>query len=190
MIAGAVLTGGRSRRFGKDKCQEIFHGKRLVEIAFEKLKHVVGEVYVIGKDYGLGKFTPDVYPFKGPLNAIYSFFAFNPSAEGVLVLPCDTPLVPVELLKFIVEKSNHADIVVPKHENFYEPLIGYYSRRTFEIAARLISDNNLSMMNLINNQNLKVLPICGDILRTFGDPDVYFTNINYPEDLTRVLEIK
>ncbi len=190
MIAGAVLTGGRSRRFGRDKCQEVFHGKRLVEIAFEKLKQVVDDVYVIGKDYGLGKFIPDVYPFKGPLNAIYSFFAFNPSADGVIVLPCDTPLVPIELLKFIKEKSNQADIVIPRYENFYEPLIGYYSRRTFKIAAKLIGNDKLSMMNLINDQNLKVFPVGEDILRTFGDPEIYFTNINYPEDLTRALEIE
>lgn len=190
MIAGAVLTGGRSRRFGKDKCQETFHGRRLVEIAYHKLEQVVDEVFVIGKDYGLGKFIPDVYPLKGPLNAIYSFFAFNPSADGVIILPCDTPLIPIDLLAFIKKTSDKADLVIPKHNKFFEPLIGYYSRRTFKIAAELLSRDKLSMMNLINNQNMTVFFIGEDILRTFGDPEIYFTNINYPEDLAKALEIE
>ncbi len=189
MIAGAVLTGGRSRRFGRDKCLEKFQGKRLVEIAFQKLVQVVNDVFVIGKDYGLGEFIPDVYPLKGPLNAIYSFFAFKPTADGVIILPCDTPLVPVDLLEFIKNMSHKADIVIPRHDRFFEPLIGYYNRKTFNIAAKLLSSDKLSMMDLINFEGLKVYVIEEEVLKNFGDPKNYFTNINYPEDLTRALEL-
>ena len=186
MICGAVLTGGRSSRFGRDKCRETFRGKRLVEIAFEKLASVVDEVYVVGKDYGIGKHVEDVFEYLGPLNALYSFFTKVSEAGGVMVLPCDMPLVPVELLEFVRDVSGDYDIVVPQYKGFFEPLVGYYRRTTLPMIKSLIDHQNLAMKNLILSPDFRVRIINESELKKFGNPSRFFLNINYPEDMERI----
>ncbi len=185
MIAGAVFTGGRSRRFGRDKCIETLNGRSLVEIAYLKLTEVVSEIYLVGKNYGLGKFIPDQEPYRGPLFALYGLLKNLKGHEGTIILPCDMPLVPVELLKYITGLSHNYDIVVPEYQGIWQPLVAYYSVRITPTVEELINDGHLSIKRLLQ-KDLKIR-ILNEELREFGDPSEYFININRPEDLKRLL---
>ena len=75
-FAGAVLCGGQSRRFGRDKATYAFNGTPLAKISLLALREAgASEVFSIGGDAdALGdmgfRAVPDDHPGKGPLGGI------------------------------------------------------------------------------------------------------------------------
>ena len=75
-FSGAVLCGGRSRRFGRDKATYVFNGTPLAKISLLALREAgASEVFSIGGDAdALGDMgfsaVPDDYPGEGPLGGI------------------------------------------------------------------------------------------------------------------------
>ena len=75
-FSGAVLCGGRSRRFGRDKATYLHNGTPLARISLRALREAgASEVFSIGgdadalSDMGFSA-VPDDYPGEGPLGGI------------------------------------------------------------------------------------------------------------------------
>ena len=47
-MAGIVLTGGRSRRMGRDKCAIVLDGRTLLQRVVDALDGAVDELLVVG----------------------------------------------------------------------------------------------------------------------------------------------
>lgn len=94
-VLGAVLAGGRSRRFGSDKALAEWRGRPLVDHVAAALVPHVERVVICGRD------LPDrPGPGLGPLGGINAALA-HAAVHGfdrVLVAPCDTPLLDERLL--------------------------------------------------------------------------------------------
>ena len=75
-FSGAVLCGGRSRRFGRDKATYVFNGTPLAKISLLALREAgASEVFSIGGDADaladMGfRVVPDEHPGEGPLGGI------------------------------------------------------------------------------------------------------------------------
>jgi len=96
-LLGAVLAGGRSRRFGRDKAAEEIGGVAMVERAVRALGAATDAVAVIGgrvRPAGAAR-VDDLRPGAGPLAGIEAALAAarDRDLDGVLVLACDIPLV-------------------------------------------------------------------------------------------------
>src|SRR5690242_14839672 len=99
-VLGAVLTGGRSSRFGSDKAAALIDGRPMLDWVIDVLVPQVDDVLVCGRetpgrisvpDYP----TPDLGPLGG-LNAALRYAAAN-GFDAVLSVPCDTPRLPNDL---------------------------------------------------------------------------------------------
>jgi molybdopterin-guanine dinucleotide biosynthesis protein A len=101
MILGAVIAGGRSRRFGSDKAVALLEGRSLIDHAIAALLPVTDEVIVCGRDWpGLPTLPDRPAPDLGPLGGINAALA-DAQARGfsaVLTIGCDMPGVPAQLL--------------------------------------------------------------------------------------------
>ncbi len=100
-ILAAVLAGGQSRRFGRDKAQEPVLGHPSLERVVAAARAQVHALVVLG---GEGPLPPgasarlgDPDPGGGPLQALAGAFDFAPG-HAVLLLPCDAPFLPPALL--------------------------------------------------------------------------------------------
>jgi len=91
-VLGAVLAGGRSSRFGRDKATAAFEGVTMLERVRATLARVTGEVVVIG---GEGSEVAEPEPGAGPLQAVIAALreARRRGAEAVVVLACDLPVI-------------------------------------------------------------------------------------------------
>ena len=75
-FSGAVLCGGQSRRFGRDKATYVFNGTPLAKISLLALREAgASEVFSIGGDVealaDMGfRAVPDEHPGEGPLGGI------------------------------------------------------------------------------------------------------------------------
>jgi molybdopterin-guanine dinucleotide biosynthesis protein A len=100
-IAGVVLAGGASSRFGRDKAEEIYAGRKLIDWSIAALTPFCGAVFVSGHAHAARESVPDrpragLGPLGGLAGALTA--ARDAGYERLLSLPCDTPHLPVGLL--------------------------------------------------------------------------------------------
>jgi molybdenum cofactor guanylyltransferase len=110
-VAGLVLAGGSSRRMGGvDKAWQPWQGQPLVLHTAQRLRAQLapGAPLLISANQQLGRYAQtgwqalaDVSPWQGqgPLAGIFSGLqALAPRADWLLVMPCDVPNFPANLL--------------------------------------------------------------------------------------------
>jgi molybdopterin-guanine dinucleotide biosynthesis protein A len=102
-MSGAVLTGGTSSRMGRDK------GLLLGDVAVGALRAAgIDDVVRIG---GVAGDVLDDHPGEGPLGGILTALRRASSADVVVVLACDLPLIDGPTVRAIVEALGPADAV-------------------------------------------------------------------------------
>jgi len=195
-VAGLVLAGGQSRRFGSDKRFYRIDKKTLLWIACEKMAEVCNMNYLaVDRNFEDDRVNIDDFyilrdseDWKGPLMGIYSAILRKPD-QGYLVIPVDMPNLNIQLLKYIKSKAKLYDLIVI-YDKEYVPLPGYYSSSLLPLIRSSISNGDYSLKSLIRiaarNDDFKVLKLYMDDIREFGDPKKILLNINKKEDITKI----
>jgi molybdenum cofactor guanylyltransferase len=107
-FTGAVLTGGLSRRMGRDKAFVGIDGEPMVRRVVRALRRAgAEEVVAVGGDEtallaeDLDRFLPDTHPGEGPLGGV--LVALDAAATPmVVVVACDMPDLSVEAVHALV----------------------------------------------------------------------------------------
>lgn len=110
-IAGVVLAGGASSRFGRDKAEEIYAGRKLIDWSIAALAPFCGAVFVSGHAHPARESVPDrpragLGPLGGLAGALTA--ARDAGYERLLSLPCDTPQLPEGLLDRLCQSGGAA----------------------------------------------------------------------------------
>ncbi len=187
-MTGAVLAGGKSVRFGKNKALEEFQGKRFVERAIESLRPFCDPVIVVVNDLApyaeLGvTLVRDVVPHQGPLGGIYTALLFSPS-EWVMVKATDMPFLVPGMASLMIGAREGFDAVVPKREGYFEPLLALYSRRCLPAIARQLEGERRQIVEFY--RKIKVRSIPQEEWQGIDPGGVSFKNVNTPEDLAEI----
>lgn len=100
-IAGVVLAGGASSRFGRDKAEAVYRGRKLIDWSIAALTPFCGAIYVSGHAHATCASVVDrPRPGLGPLGGLAGALtaARDAGYAHLLSLPCDTPQLPEGLL--------------------------------------------------------------------------------------------
>lgn len=133
-VAGLVLAGGKSTRFGSDKASAVVAGKALLEWVVAGLEPVCDSLtIVVAAGQVLPPFTtrlpvtiaPDLYAEKGPLAGLVSGFG-ETSAPLCFAVSCDAPLVRPELVTALAALADDYDVVCPLVGGILQPLAAVY----------------------------------------------------------------
>lgn len=164
-ILGAVLAGGRSRRFGSDKAMALLNGRTLLDHAMAALAPHVAAIVMCGRDGGLAdRPHADLGPLGG-LNAALHHAAAQGFA-GVLTTGCDMPVYPAELPAALIG----AGAAVLEGQQ----LLGWWPTGLApELDAHLAEENDRSIRGWLARVDARVVQMPGLVL----------PNINRPEDL-------
>jgi molybdopterin-guanine dinucleotide biosynthesis protein A len=102
-VLGAVLAGGRSSRFGRDKAAATWNGRSLADHARAVIGQHVDAVVMIGP-HGIADLPG---PGLGPLGGIAAALdhAATQGYGSVLTIGCDMPRVPAELLQALLRRA-------------------------------------------------------------------------------------
>jgi molybdopterin-guanine dinucleotide biosynthesis protein A len=133
-VTGAILTGGKSRRLGRDKVLLPHEGKPLALHMHDLLRELFPRVILIGharpelKIHGL-ECVEDLIPGKGVLGGIYT--ALNTAhTPHIFVAGADMPFITRSIISAVVSHRNGPDAVVPRGPRGLEPLWNRFAHYT------------------------------------------------------------
>lgn len=191
----AILAGGKSRRMGRDKARLEFLGVPLIERVRRVATAVAQKVIVVGgagylADKGVPT-VPDRFPGASALGGVATALGWAREKLGpgtwVLCLACDLPLVRPELLSLLWDLRDEAQVVVPRVEAGYEPLVALYREDGLGVLEEQIRRGDLSILRAF--PRLRTVEVGEEILRR-ADPELRsFLNLNRPEDVERALRL-
>ena len=157
-----ILSGGHSKRFGRDKCMIELVGKPLIFYVFERIFDIVEEVIVVVDSVSLMdlysqiflgkvKIVIDEMECQSPLVGALTGF-MNSNSEYSILLPCDTPFASKDFINLLFDLSSGFDAVIPRWPNGYiEPLQAVYKTRAALTAARrAFRRNEMKMSSMIS----------------------------------------
>lgn len=188
-MTGAVLAGGKSVRFGKNKAMEVLGGKRLVELSIDSLRPLCDRVMLVVNELAqyadLGvTVVRDVIPHQGPLGGIYTALLFSPD-DWVFVKATDMPLMVPELALILMNAREGCDAVVPMVGEYYEPLLALYHRRCLPAIARQLEvPEERQIIRFYKKIKLKRIP--EEEWKRADPRGLSFRNVNTPLDLAEL----
>ncbi len=184
MLAGAVLAGGMSRRFGRNKALEVFRGKRLIDHGLETLRPFCDPLFVVANDlepyYDVrASLVRDILPREGPLGGIFTALFFSPH-DWLLVKATDMPFLKPGLVEGMLAAREGADLVAPLRGGYFEPLLALYSKRCIPVIAEALEKGERQIVSFYKKMRVKTI---GEEEWRLWDPEgASFRNVNTPED--------
>jgi molybdenum cofactor guanylyltransferase len=191
-IAGVILAGGESKRFGSPKAFATLHNNYFFEYAIDALQGSVDTIYIVSHPRLLDQFqkhvtlkiVQDVPQFQGygPLAGIITAMQED-KADWYVVLPCDTPFVTKNLIKQLISYTTDQgiDAVVPVIDGRKQPLVAIYHSRVAQRIEELLLEKRLKLSFLLDS--CKVRYVTNDDLKLQG---LEFENINNQAEYEKV----
>jgi molybdopterin-guanine dinucleotide biosynthesis protein A len=176
----AILAGGASKRMGTPKAALELAGRPMVAHSIAAARAAGLEAFVVAKrDSPLPDLDcPLIAEADAPRHPLAGVVAALEHAGGpVVVLACDTPLVPPPLLAALA--AERSPFAMPAHPR-PQPLVARYSPGLLPRLRRALGDGESLTATAAGLGGARL----GEAtLREFGDPDEYFANVNEPGDL-------
>ncbi len=194
-ITCAILAGGKSRRFGKNKLLLEYKGKSFLQLTIDKLSEISKEIIIAGRNFEeiqactyKYKCFKDDYILKASIVGIHTALKYS-NNDMVLVVAGDLPLLKSEVLKLLVSKyiSCNCEAVIPVVRGFIEPLVALYSRKTLDIIEENIENNKLKIADFI--KKIDIYKLSEKEIKVVDPELVSFFNINTKEDYSKLLKM-
>lgn len=176
----AILVGGKSSRFGTDKCTYNLNGKMMIEWITGTIGHLFDEVLFVGMNSKLNNCIPDLNPGLGPISGLET--ALSNSDKDVFLVSCDMPFVKADIVKLILKASENHLIICPIVNEAYQVTHAFYSKKILPDVRNEMLKANPSLRHLVS--------ICEDSIfipesqfKCVEDYKMSFLNFNFFEDL-------
>ena len=190
-LLGVVIAGGRSTRYGEPKALVEVGGHRVVDRVAHALRSVVAadDVVVIANDSVLGDaiglpFRGDLLEDAGAVAGVHAglVWARERGQRGIIAAACDMPFLSVALLREIIARAGAADAVVPESTGprGVEPLCAYYGIGCITAIEAAAARGDARMIGFHADVRVERIPLA--VVRSCGDVEVMFRNLNTPAD--------
>jgi molybdenum cofactor guanylyltransferase len=185
VLTGAILAGGKSVRYGRNKAVERFRGERMIDRALQSMRPYCDPLLVVANDlapyYGVSAhLLLDIQPRQGPLGGILTALFYSPH-DWVLVRATDMPFLVPELLEALLDRREGHDVVVPLTGDHYEPLSALYRRSCLPAVGQLLAGGHRQVIAFY--QKVKVNAVPEAEWRPHDPEGLSFRNLNTPADM-------
>ena len=187
-IGYIVLAGGKSKRLGRNKINEVIGDITLLNRVITVLSAFNGEIIIVTAEnssipdtfyYPKIKIVHDLYPDKGMIGGILTGLSLSKYYYN-LVVGCDMPFLNPDLLRYMVNITEGNDLVVYKNKTELEPLHAIYSKNCLPILEEIMQ-NNLRIFELLNH--IKVRYLSSAEINRYDPNNLSFFNVNTEADL-------
>lgn len=192
-ILGVVLAGGKSQRFGEDKCQVKLGDKLLIDYILSEIIDEFKEVLLISnnkiKYINSNKISlvEDTKMGLGPLGGILTAMKWirqnNKSYKWISTFPSDTPFFKKQILNNFLEeiKNYEGKLFFINSNNTRHNIFGLWSIDLLERLEKDLDNGERKVEKWANKIGVK------SINMKFENKDPFF-NINTKEDLIKAEE--
>ncbi|WP_152433195.1 molybdenum cofactor guanylyltransferase [Erythrobacter sp. THAF29] len=166
-LLGAILAGGRARRFGSDKAHAFYEGERLIDRVGRALAEQCDAIVVCGREEPGFDCLPDrPEPGLGPLGGLNAALhhAASHGLTHVLSCGCDVPNLPKDIAQVL---SGEGPAIVQS-----QPVVGLWPAETGEMLDTFLASGERALYAFADHVGAR---------RIAFDPPLI--NINAPEDL-------
>ena len=179
-ISCIILAGGESKRMnGEDKGLVNFNGQPLIAHVINALNNQVDD-FVISANRNTERYQqfsmnviPDNSEKHGPLSGIAAALPIC-KHEQVLVIPCDMPYLPNDLVDRLVANIEHRNIAIVEVLQRFQLVFLMNRSLLASVQEHLISDKHKLM---------RWVETCSPAIIDFSDTAEAFRNINSVLDL-------
>jgi molybdenum cofactor guanylyltransferase len=184
-IAAALLTGGESRRMGRDKALITFAGKPLWRRQLDLLRQLDPfEIFVSARTDPPWRpqdihFAEDAEPSRGPLSGLAACLA-RTRGEHLLVLAVDMPFMSESYLRGLCREIVSGRGIIPISNDRSEPLAALYPQSSVSEFSDALDGDDFSLQTLTRKL------IASGILRPLtvtAEEIPLFRSVNEPSDL-------
>lgn len=193
-VTGVLLAGGRSRRMGCDKRVLELEGATLFARALSVLDDLFPEVLVVVADAlpeGLEvahRVVTDLIPNCAALGGLYTGLSLA-THPRVFVAACDMPLLSEPVIRAMVERDPHADVVMARLSQGLQPVHAVYSKRCLPHLEAMAREGNLKIQEMAEQPGLVIRIVPEGDLRELDSHGLSFLNVNTPADLELVRKL-
>ena len=192
-ILGVVLAGGKSQRFGEDKCQVKLGDKLLIDYILSEIVEEFKEVLLISNNkikYNHSNkisLVEDIKKGLGPLGGILTAMKWikknNKSYKWISTFPSDTPFFKKQILNNFLEeiKNYEGKLFFINSNDTRHNIFGLWSIDLLERLEKDLDNGERKVEMWANKIGVK------SINMKFENKDPFF-NINTKEDLTKAEE--
>jgi molybdopterin-guanine dinucleotide biosynthesis protein A len=183
-VAGVILAGGLARRMeNQDKGLLSYNGRPLVSYAINALSGVTDQVVInanrnleVYQTFGLPVVIDQQADFQGPLAGILSAMIFT-TANELVVVPCDSPLIKAEHLhKLLTMRAEaNADVAVAFDGERLHPVFLAIKTSLRSSLQTYLDDGHRKVEKWLNQHRVVTVD--------FSDQPQVFRNINTLTDL-------
>ncbi|MEH6627305.1 MAG: molybdenum cofactor guanylyltransferase MobA [Motiliproteus sp.] len=153
-ISAMILAGGRSSRMeGMDKGLIELNGLPMIEHVLQRLKNQLNLIRINANrnqptyaDLGFTVIEDRLDDYQGPLAGMARGLEHCPS-EWLLVVPCDTPYLPTDLVQRLYQQA---------HEQQAEIAVAHDGKRMQPVVALLRRDLYPSLMAFLESGDRKI----------------------------------
>lgn len=186
-IAGILLAGGQSRRFGSPKAFLKMDEKYFYQYSVDSVREITGCIVMVTNPELQEFFHSEEEHFAvitdkrnvkglGPLAGMYTGMEYI-SADWYMTAPIDVPFINTAIFQTLLSyKKDTIDAIVPIVSGEIQPLISIYHHRVKKVIFDQLQKELLSVHQLLENLNVKYIPMA---------EESFFYNINRREDYNR-----
>jgi len=187
-VAGVILAGGKSSRFGSNKALALHQGAALIEGITRRLAGLFPETLLITN-------TPENYAFLGwpmagdqyhdcgPLAGIHAALR-TISQPRAFICGCDMPLLNHDLIRFLCQLPGDHEVALPWLPEGPEPLYAVYSKRALPVIEDNLAKNQCKIGMVY--EKLRIRKVGAEELLQILPDFTTFQNINHQHDLARL----
>ena len=188
-IAGVVLAGGQSSRYGQPKMFELFDGHPLYKHSLKALQKNQLQPLILATNASLqSRFSEEnvqwvieKQPHQGPLFALQNIMVNFPDVEWFFVIASDMPFINADFVQTMLSLiDDRFDAIVPTQDARLQPLAAIYRRSALPNATQLVQQNKRSMKALLEQLQVCYVP--------FELESSTFININTQQDWPQTIE--
>ncbi len=189
-ISAIILSGGRATRMGGvDKGLVTLQNKPLIQHVVERLKPQVDEIFINANreietylTFGYRVLQDETDEFLGPL-AGFNMGLQHAQYEYVLTVPCDSPLLPLDLTKRLLNGmiEARADIAVASSDENAHPVFCLMKKSVLPSLVEFLEAGERKVSTW--QKSLSYVEV------DFNDNSDGFINLNTFDDL-KTLELK
>ncbi len=187
-MTGAVLAGGKSLRMGREKGLVEIRGQSMIATMASILGTAQGIDSLIIVTNSPSRFSfldmpmiPDYFPAKGPLAGIHA--ALRAVRDWIFVTACDMPFLSPELPRYLWNRRDGVDVVVPRIGGHWATVAALYGPGCLPELERALDYGSPGLVDVVNR--LRVRSVSErDLFRSGIAPRSFFS-VNTPDDVCR-----